>query len=258
MNKIVRNIKIKKLIKIYKQNKNFFFVEGIMEFTMAIKGNYIPNKIFICKDIFDHYKIIQSFHSIIIFISLKIFQKIAYRKNSGGIIGLFKKLILKKLRNITPPKNSLSVILDGIEKPGNLGSIFRTADSAGVHFIICCDLQTSIFNPNVIRCSLGSVFTKHIMIEDKQSILNWLKEHNIEIIATSTNVNKYTTTHLYETYFSSSLAIVLGSETKGLSQFWLQKSNKIMKIPMFGFIDSLNVSNVFSIIIYEIIRRKIL
>ncbi|WP_185872852.1 TrmH family RNA methyltransferase [Blattabacterium cuenoti] len=255
MDKIVKNIKIKKLIKTYKNNNKLFFVEGIMEFKMAIKGNYIPNKILICKDIFDNYNIIKSFNSIIIFISLNIFQKLVYRKNSGGIIGIFQKLILKTIQNIIPPKNSLIVILDGIEKPGNLGAILRTADSAGVNFIICCNLQTSIFNTNVIRCSLGSVFTQQIMIEDKKLILDWLKQHNIEIVSTSTNLKS---TNLYDTYFasSSSLAIVLGSENKGLSNDWLKKSNKIIKIPMFGFIDSLNVSNVFSIIIYEIIRRK--
>ncbi|MDR1804944.1 MAG: RNA methyltransferase [Flavobacteriales bacterium] len=248
-------MKIKKLIKINKKNnKKIFLVEGIKEFEMAIKGNFFPIEIFICKNIFHQYNMIKSFNDIVCFINIKAFQKFSCRKNSGGIIALFKKEVSNNLRNIKVPKNPFILVLDGIEKPGNLGSILRTADAAGVHFIILCNTKTYIFNPNVIRCSLGCVFTKKIFVEEIKSIIAWLQENKIEIAVTGFHKKK--SIELYQTQFSSHLAIVLGSESKGVSKIWLKIAHKIITIPMFGNIDSMNVSNATSIIIYEVIRQR--
>ncbi|WP_113738435.1 RNA methyltransferase [Blattabacterium clevelandi] len=252
----LRNIKIKNLIKIYKKKKDnkMFLVEGVKEFEMAIIGNYRPIGIFICKNIFYQNNMIKSFHHIVFFINIKTFQQLACRKNSGGIIAFFKEKKFSSLESIKIPKNPFILILDGIEKPGNLGSIFRTADAAGVHFIILCNTKTYIFNPNVIRCSVGCVFTKKIFIEKIKSIISWLQEKNIEIAVTGFHNKK--SKKLYQTKFSSHLAIVLGSESKGVSNIWFNISDKIITIPMFGSIDSMNVSNATSVIIYEIIRQR--
>ncbi|WP_238784461.1 RNA methyltransferase [Blattabacterium cuenoti] len=233
-----------------------FLVEGIQEFEMAIKGKYIPIKIFIYKEIFHKYNTIKSFKNVVTFINKRVFQKLVYRKNSGGIISLFKnnspERKLKKIIKI--PNNPFILILDGIEKPGNLGAILRTADAAGVHFIILCNIKTYIFNANVIRCSLGSIFTTKIFIEEPKSIFSWLKKKKIEIVVAGFHKKKSIT--LYTNQFSSHLAIVLGSENKGVSDFWIEKAHKIITIPMFGHIDSLNVSQAMSIILYEIIRQR--
>ncbi|WP_185851687.1 RNA methyltransferase [Blattabacterium cuenoti] len=253
----LRNITIKNLIKVYKKNSmEMFLVEGVKEFEMAVKGKYLPVRIFIYKKIFHQYEMIKSFKDVVISISKKIFQKLVYRKNTGGIVALFRNnSIEKKLNNtIKIPENPFILILDGIEKPGNLGAILRIADAAGVHFIILCNIKTYIFNANVIRSSLGSIFTTRIFIEKPKSILSWLKKRKVEVIVAGFHKKK--SIKLYENRFSSQLAIVLGSENKGVSDFWLKEAHKIITIPMFGSIDSLNVSHAMSIIIYEVIRQR--
>ncbi|WP_185860008.1 RNA methyltransferase [Blattabacterium cuenoti] len=249
-----RSHKIRNLIKNYKKSSSkIFFVEGIKEFEMAIRGNYFPMEIFICKKIFHKYNLIKSFNHIVFFISIKAFKKLAYRENSGGIIALFKRKNFERLENIKIHKNPFILILDGIEKPGNLGAMLRIADAVGIHFIILCNIKTYIYNPNIIRCSLGSVFTNKILIEETDYITYWLQKQKIEIVVTGFHE---TSIQLYRTLFSSRLAIVLGSENKGVSSIWLNVAHKIITIPMFGDIDSLNVSNAMSIIIYEVLRQR--
>ncbi|WP_185849342.1 RNA methyltransferase [Blattabacterium cuenoti] len=258
----IQNTKIKDLIKISqkKNSMNIFLVEGIKEFEMAIKGNFIPKRIFICEKIFHKYNMIQSFYSITFFINIKIFKKLTYRDNSGGIIALFQeKKYMNQLKNIKIDNNnsSLILILDGIEKPGNIGAMLRIADAANIHIIILCNMKTYIYNSNIIRCSLGSLFTRKIFMEKIESIMNWLQKNKIKIITTGFHQHKKVM-NLYQTQFShfNKIAIVFGSENKGVSNIWLKKANKIINIPMFGNIDSLNVSNAMSIIIYEIIRQR--
>ncbi|WP_185861384.1 TrmH family RNA methyltransferase [Blattabacterium cuenoti] len=258
----IQNTKIKDLIKIYQKKKymNTLLVEGIKEFEMAIKGNFLPIRIFICDKIFHKYSIIQSFDSITFMINIKIFKKLAYRENSGGIITLFKeKKYINQLKNIKINKNNsyLILILDGIEKPGNIGAMLRIADAANIHIIILCNMKTYMYNSNIIRCSLGSIFTRNICLEKIESIMDWLQKNKIKIITTGFDKHKKAI-NLYQTKFlhENNIAIVFGSENQGVSNIWLKKANKIITIPMFGNIDSLNVSNAMSIIIYEIIRQR--
>ncbi|WP_185869157.1 RNA methyltransferase [Blattabacterium cuenoti] len=255
----LQNTKIKDLIKVYKNKNsiNGFIVEGIKEFDMAIKGNFSPKKIFICKKIFHEYNMIESYHSITFLISLEIFKKLAYRENSGGIIAFFKeKFISNQLKNEKIINDSLILILDGIEKPGNIGAILRIADATGIHFIILCNMKTYIYNSNIIRCSLGSVFTRKIFIEKIESVFLWLKKNKVKIVSTGFYHHKKAK-NLYRTKLNySKLAVVFGSENKGISNFWLKKSKKIITIPMFGSVDSLNVSHAMSVIIYEIVRQR--
>ncbi|BBA17075.1 TrmH family RNA methyltransferase [Blattabacterium cuenoti] len=257
----IQNTKIKDLIKIYNKKNcmNIFFVEGIKEFEMAVKGNFLPKKIFICEKIFHNYDIIQLFYSITFIISTKIFKKLAYRENSGGIIALFKeKKYLNQLKNIKvyDKNSSLILILDGIEKPGNIGAMLRIADAANINMIILCNIKTYVYNSNIIRCSLGSLFTRKIFMEKIESIIYWLQKNRIKIITTGFKKHKKAI-DLYHTQFShNNTAIVFGSESKGVSNLWLEKANEIITIPMFGNIDSLNVSNAMSIIIYEMIRQR--
>ncbi|AGW86257.1 (guanosine-2'-O-)-methyltransferase [Blattabacterium sp. (Nauphoeta cinerea)] len=257
-----QNTEIKDLIKIYRKKNymNTFLVEGIKEFKMAIKGNFYPQKIFICEKIFHEYDMVQSFHSITFIISMKIFKKLAYRNNSGGILALFKeKKYMNQLKNIklVHHYSSLILILDGIEKPGNIGAMLRIADAADIHMIILCNMKTYMYNSNIIRCSLGSIFTRNIFLEKIESVICWLQQNKIQIITTGFCRHKKAI-NLYhiQFYHYKNIAIVFGSENKGVSNIWLKKANKIITIPMFGNVDSLNVSTAMSIVIYEIIRQK--
>ncbi len=238
----------------YCKKNNVFIVEGVREFIMAIKGGFCPKIILIYKYIFNRYELINLYKSISYSINKKIFNKLVYRDNSDGIVTFFKKKNIKKnINDIKINNYYLVLILDGIEKPGNLGAIFRVANSIGFNLIILCNIKTYIFNSNVIRCSLGSVFTSNIIFNDALSTIYWLKRNNFKIIVSGFNKNSI---NLYKYKFDHTvLSIVFGSESKGVSNIWIEKSDKIIKIPMFGDIDSLNVSNAMSIITYEIIRQ---
>ncbi|MFP3037272.1 MAG: RNA methyltransferase, partial [Candidatus Karelsulcia muelleri] len=186
------------------------------------------------------------------FISYQIYQKISFRKKTGGIIASFfkKKFDIKKIKiNLT----TFLLVLEGIEKPGNLGAILRTTDAAGIDAVLLCNNTIDIFNPNVIRSSLGAVFTNNITIDNSENIIFWLKKKQIKIISTSVSVKK----NIYNLKLEKkSLAIVIGAESKGLSENWFKSSNIIIQIPMKGKIDSLNVSTSTAIILFEIIRQK--
>lgn len=223
---------------------------------MALKGKYQLKELFICKDIVKVNIILETNYNYIkSFISKKYFNKIAYRKNNGGIIAIFKNKN-KSMHSITykhtPP---LFLILENIEKPGNIGAIFRSADAASVDGIILCNQKTNIYNPNTIRASIGTVFTQEIIFEKTENIISWIKKKKIYIITTS--LIKYCI-NIYKINLKIALAIVIGTESTGVSNLWIKEANYIIKIPMYGNIDSLNVSNSVSIILFEVLRQRYL
>ena len=149
-------------------------------------------------------------------------------------------------------KGSLFVIVECIEKPGNLGAILRTCDGAGIDGVIICDGKTDIYNPNVIRASLGTIFSIKIVVSSNEEALKFLKTKNIKVCATLPLAKKvYTKEDLV-----NPLAIVVGSEQNGLTDFWVKHADLKVKIPMRGQADSLNVSASTAILLYEIIRQK--
>nr|WP_110480541.1 TrmH family RNA methyltransferase [Candidatus Karelsulcia muelleri] len=222
---------------------------------MALKANYIPEYIFLYKKIYK-YEFISNFFRKQFFISYQIYKKISFRKKTGGIIASFfkKKFYIKKIKiNLT----TFLLVLEGIEKPGNLGAILRTTEAAGIDAVLLCNNTIDIFNPNVIRSSLGAVFTNNITIENYENIILWLKTKKIKIISTSVKNNKNNIKNIYNLKLENkSLAIVIGAESKGLSENWFKSSNIIIHIPMKGKIDSLNVSTSTAIILFEIIRQN--
>ncbi|XZQ50808.1 MAG: TrmH family RNA methyltransferase [Candidatus Karelsulcia muelleri] len=222
---------------------------------MALKANYIPEYIFLYKKIYK-YEFISNFFRKKFFISYQIYKKISFRKKTGGIIASFfkKKFYIKKIKiNLT----TFLLVLEGIEKPGNLGAILRTTEAAGIDAVLLCNNTIDIFNPNVIRSSLGAVFTNNITIDNYENIILWLKTKKIKIISTSVKNNIKNIKNIYNLKLENkSLAIVIGAESKGLSENWFKSSNIIINIPMKGKIDSLNVSTSTAIILFEIIRQK--
>ena len=183
-------------------------------------------------------------------ISLQLFEKVATRSNSGFIIGIFAYEDFS-LSNLDDSKGPL-VLLDGVEKPGNVGAILRSADGAGAGGIVIVGDDYDVFNPHVIRSSLGSVFTLPIAVSSPQAVWGYLAERGYRVIAASPHGNKE--------YFSQDLkgkvAIVLGSEAEGLSSFWHREQVTEVKIPMLGIADSLNVSASGAILLYEVLRQN--
>lgn len=258
------NKKIKNIINLQKKVKNRnltsqFVVEGIKEIKMAINANYEIVEFFICKEIFIEYKKFLLSYSIknVTIITPNIFKKISYRKNSGGIIGIYKKKKLF-LEEINLKKNSIILILDEIEKPGNLGAVLRTADAAGIDLVILNNPKIDLFNSNVIRSSLGTIFTVNIIIDKFNRIIKWIKKKkNIKIITTSLS-NKYNliSKNIYKTNLKENIAIIIGSEKDGICNDWENVSDCNIRIPMMGKSDSLNLSIAACIIIYESLRQK--
>lgn len=251
----LQNPRIKNLLKLQeksreRKNQGLFIVEGTQENELAVKGGYEAVEIYICEDIYN--KSIDFGQAKLFTITKQVFEKLAYRKSTGGIIGVYKTKS-STLTDLQLPENALVVVLEAVEKPGNLGAVLRTGDGAKVDAVIVCDETVDFFNPNVIRSSVGTLFTNQIASASKEAVLDFLKSKNIQVVSTFLREK---TKNLYETDFTKSSAIILGTEATGLSDFWADNSDVLIKIPMLGFVDSLNVSNAAAICVYEAVRQR--
>ena len=189
----------------------------------------------------------------------EVFQKLSYRDRPDGLIAVaFQNPLnlqdLKKL--LTPSKNSSKepflVVAESIEKPGNLGTILRSADGAKVDALILCDERTDLYNPNVVRASVGTLFTLPVISASSSETMKFLKAEKIQITATSpASAQRYT-----EADLKQSLAVIVGSEQLGLSQRWLKAADLTLKIPMLGAADSLNVASATTLMLYEVLRQR--
>jgi RNA methyltransferase, TrmH family len=175
----------------------------------------------------------------------------AYRKDSGGLIALAepKRLLFADLKLSS---NALLLVLESVEKPGNLGALLRTADAASLDAVIICDPQTDIYNPNAIRSSIGCIFSMPVVTASSEEAIAWMHVTGIKIFGTA-----LTATHYYhETDFNQPAAIIMGSEANGLSNTWLEGADDLIKIPMMGKIDSMNVSASAAVVIFEAMRQR--
>lgn len=253
----VQNQKIKNILALEKarerRNQNLFIIEGIKELTLAIEGKYKINSVFFCPDIIEEntlLKILKN-ENLLIPVQRSVFEKLAYRESTGGIIALAEQRH-HTLENIQLSKNPLLLVVESVEKPGNLGALLRTADAAGVDAVVICDPQTDFYNPNVIRSSVGCIFTKQIASATSVDTIDWLKKNNVKIYCTYLQASK--PYHLID--FNSSCAIVMGTESTGLSDIWIKNSDANIIIPMQGKIDSMNVSTAAAVIVFEAKRQR--
>lgn len=184
-------------------------------------------------------------------VSLEVFRKIAYADNPNAWLALVRP----KYRNLEDLKlktNPLVLVLEAVEKPGNLGAMLRTAYAAKVDAVILNSLQTDLYNPNVIKASSGHVFSDQVVLADPQSTLEWLKKNKIKILATNiTAAQEYT-----KIDWKKASAIIMGTEATGLSDFWINQADKNIVIPMQAGIDSLNVSVSAGVIVFEAKRQR--
>tara|TARA_B100001287_G_scaffold264619_1_gene256659 strand:- start:3995 stop:4783 length:789 start_codon:yes stop_codon:yes gene_type:complete len=249
------NKEIKQLIKLinkprFRKESNSFVIEGKRELEMAYSNGYLIKKIYCNPNIVDTKAIKSKYYSEIIEVNNDIYSKISFRSSTEGIVAI----VFKKDKNfkINDGKISLVLVLDGIEKPGNIGAILRSCDSADVDLIIINNEKCDLYNPNLIRSSLGSVFSLKIVNMTSDYTLDFLRSKKFKIYGTSLSSDN----SIEKIKFYNSSAIVLGSETSGISKFWLNNSDKLMKIPMLGSVDSLNVSVSAAITLYEVNRQN--
>lgn len=245
-------IQLKEKSRLRKKNGTFL-IEGFREIQLAIKGGYVIEKIIVDFSIFDKNLLSElQVTTEIIEISNEIYKKLALRTTTEGILAVskIKDLSLHTLK--LKRKNPLILVAEAPEKPGNIGALLRTADAAGIDAVLIANPKTDMYNPNIIRSSVGCLFTTNIATGTTQEIINYLKQHNIAIYGAA-----LTASVEYQTIdFTQSSAIVVGTEAVGLSNLWLQNTTKNIIIPMRGAIDSMNVSVSAAIIIFEGIRQR--
>lgn len=250
----LQNEKIKNIIKLRdsgqeRKRQGLFLIEGRREINLALKGGVEIKRLFYCPD-YNRQKLAISQEKIIE-TARKVFAKISYRENPDGFLAVarFREI---KLADIKLSPMPLIIVLEAVEKPGNLGAILRTADAAAVEAVIINDGKTDLYNPNVIRASQGAVFTVPTVISSIRETVDFCKNNKIKILATTPAAKKSYT----EINYNSGCAIILGAEDKGLSRPWLKAADEEIKINMRGQIDSLNVSVGAAVILFEAIRQR--
>ena len=255
-NQAVKNIvALQSKAKARKETKSFV-VEGLRELQLAFTVGFEAMHIYWCPEIlgevaFKNWIGKFNIYSEIIAVSTDVYRKMVMRDTTEGVVGVLKQKDAK-LENWQPKSNSPFVlVLESIEKPGNLGAILRTADAAGVDAVIISDPHTDIYNPNVIRSSVGGFFSVLTFVCENNQAKDFLKTFNINIYAASLQKSiNYATAD-----FTKATALVMGSEAKGLSPLW-QKETTAVKIPMLGHVDSLNVSVATAVLAYEVVRQR--
>ena len=231
-----------------------FVIEGRREVRLAIEGGYNIEKILFCKKFIDTeavVKICESKKSEIIEISEEIYSKLAYRGSTEGILAIANQ---KKhdLPNIKLSENPLILIAENVEKPGNLGAMLRTCDATAIDVFIIANPLTDLYNPNIIRSSIGTVFTVQTALARTEKVIEWLKEKSVNLYAaTLQNSRPY-----YDVNFRLPSAIAVGSEASGLTTQMREAAMRNILIPMKGKIDSLNVSVSAAIFLSEAIRQR--
>ena len=236
-----------------RRKQGLFLVEGQREIQLAIRGGYELQTLLFCEAICSENSTKYTTENTqIIEISLEVYQKLAYRKTTEGILAIVrtKELALNKLR--FKNKNPLILIAEAPEKPGNIGAMLRTADAANIDAIILADAKTDIYNPNVIRSSVGCIFTNQLIVASSEQIIRFFKDQNIKTFAaTLQNSNSYT-----EQDYREASAIIVGTEATGLTQIWRDTATKNINIPMQGEIDSMNVSVAAAVLLFEAKRQR--
>ena len=182
------------------------------------------------------------------------YSKIAYRENTEGIVAVVeqKKVQLGDIKFGRRWEKPLVLVVESVEKPGNLGALLRTADACGVDAVLVCDPLTDLYNPNLIRSSLGGIFTNQVVACSNGEALEWLRSNGINVLTAQLQDSQW----YYDTDMVSPTAIVMGTESTGLTDFWREASNAKIKIPMLGELDSLNVSVSAAVLCYEAVRQR--
>ena len=254
-----QNPKIKDLLALQEKSKErrkkgLFVVEGRRELLHCVEAGYEPYAVFYCPDIIsnaDFDAVVENCDCNYYEIPQHLYDKVAYR---GGTEGVIAELHCKEmnLESLKLKENPLVVILESVEKPGNLGAVLRSADASGVDAVIVCDPLTDMYNPNLIRSSIGAIFTVPVATATSEETIKWLKDNNIKIYTAQLQDSEW----YYDTDMKGATAIVMGTEATGLTTAWRKAADAHIKIPMLGKLDSLNVSVSAAILMFEAVRQR--
>ena len=259
-----QNPKIKELLALQEKSKlrrekGLFVVEGRRELEHCLNAGYRARTLFVCGEIIaaeelerivglaekntDRLNIIQ--------LPYHLYEKVAYRGGTEGVIAIVE-VRSRGLEDLKLSGEPLVVVLEGVEKPGNLGAILRSVDAAGADAMIICDPLTDLYNPNLIRSSIGAVFTRQVATASSEEAIFWLKERGIKILTAQLQDSEW----YYNTPMTEGTALVMGTEATGLTDIWRKAADAHIKIPMMGELDSLNVSVSTAILLFEAVRQR--
>lgn len=257
-----QNEQVKNLVKLrerkHRDRQSRFLVEGLRELEHALRAGYEAEAIYYCPEFFP-----QEAHSTfideqrrdgsdrLIRMSPEAFEKASYREGPDGILATAMQQS-NTLENLKLSEQPLLLVLEGIEKPGNLGAILRSADGAGADAVILVDCVLDLYNPNAIRSSQGLIFALPIVSTAPESLTRWLQNREIGIVAATPDTEVL---HWHVDYRRPT-ALFLGSESDGLSNYWLQNADQKTRIPMAGQADSLNVAAATAVCLYEAARQR--
>ena len=255
-----QNPKIKSLKKLDKASERresgLFVIEGLRELCLADGAGYEIRELLICEELLHETETYNLQKCRLngaekYTVTKAVYESVAYRGTTEGVIATAKQKI-HTLEALNVPANPLLLVIEGVEKPGNLGAMLRTCDAAGIDAVIVCDTKTDIYNPNAIRSGIGTVFTNQIAVATTAAVIAYLRQLSITSYAAELTA---TETH-FQKDFAKPTAIVVGDEATGLSQEWMHAADVHIKIPMLGHIDSLNVSVSAAVLLYEAVRQR--
>ncbi len=251
-----QNPKIKLARKLWKRRERdktqLFLIEGYRELSRS-EGIEIE-ALFICPELFlgsNEEALIAKINAPVYPCSESLFRSLSYRDRPDGLLAIARQKH-RTLADIPLSDNPFYVVAEAIEKPGNLGTILRSSDACGVDGVIVCDRCTDIHNPNVVRASVGTLFTQPVIEAEGEETLEWLRKQKVTILAATPSAKvEYTQVDL-----TGGVAIVVGTEQYGLSERWMQQADAQVNIPMLGVADSLNVAMATTLLLYEVIRQR--
>ena len=255
------NPRIKNILKLQansrdRREQNLFVIEGFREISRAIVSGIEIKELYVCSQLDQQGRSEELYardtRMQVYEVSKTAFARIAYREGSDGLIALAVPRNLG-LNDLKLSSNPLLLILESVEKPGNLGAIMRTADAAGIDAVIVCDPLTDIYNPNAIRSGVGCIFTCQVVTCTSEEAKDWLHEHHIKTYAAALTESALIY-HLMD--FRGPTALVMGTEATGLSKEWLSTSDAQIIIPMKGIADSMNVSTSAAVLVFEAVRQR--
>ena len=249
-----QNPKIKNLLLLQEKSKarreqGLFVVEGRRELEHCIEGGFQIKTVFVCPEIAGEEALPEA--SAIITIPEQLYRKVAYRESTEGIIAEVA-CQARTLEDLQLKENPVVIVLESVEKPGNLGAVLRSADAAGADAVLIGDPLTDLYNPNLIRASIGAVFTVPVVAAPSAQIIAFLKARGIQILTAQLQDSSL----YYDVDMRRGTAIVMGTESTGLTDIWRKAADAHIRIPMLGRLDSLNVSVSAAILLFEAIRQR--
>jgi TrmH family RNA methyltransferase len=250
----LQNPRVKHIVKLredkrQRQRDGLMLVEGYDEIALAIAAGHKPQTLLTAPELAARQMDISAAETLTV--NRAVFEKMSYRDNPDGWLAVFP-IPRTSLDDLKLSETPLIIVAESVEKPGNLGAILRTADAAHVDAVIVCDPRVDLWNPNVVRASRGTVFTVATVEAENPTALAFLKSKKIRVLAaTPSPETLYTSVDL-----SQPIAIAVGTEDEGLTDFWMSNADLMVKIPMMGKVNSLNVSIAAALIVYEAVRQR--